>query len=239
MGTTTLLTEPAKPSAQFDEYADNYDAVLNEGLSATGESKDYFARRRVMWLSQCLSRMSMHPKRILDYGCGTGSTAKLFLELLQPDSVTGVDSSIKSVAQAKQKQSERTRFFVTSNFTPNQDIDLAYSNGVFHHIPPTDRAAELDYVRRGLRPGGLFSFWENNPWNAGTRYIMSRIPFDHDAVMLSPKYARTLLRNSGFEILRADFLFFFPKALRFLRSIESWFSSVPLGGQYQILCRRQ
>jgi SAM-dependent methyltransferase len=233
-----LLTEPAKPPAQFDKYAENYDAALNEGLSATGESKDYFAQRRVLWLSQCLRKMAVRPKRILDYGCGTGSTAKLFLDLLQPDSVTGVDSSIKSVALASQAQSERTQFFLNSHFRPKQDIDLAYCNGVFHHILPNDRTAELGYIARSLRRGGLFAFWENNPWNPGTRYVMSRIPFDRDAVPLAPNSARTLLRNNGFEILRTDFLFFFPKALGFFRPIESWFSRVPLGGQYQILCRQ-
>jgi len=232
-----LLTEPAKSPAPFDEYAENYDAALNEGLSATGESKDYFARRRVLWLSHCLRKMTVRPQRILDYGCGTGSTAKLFLELLQPDSVTGVDSSTKSVALARGTQSGRTEFFLNSDFGPKQDIDLAYCNGVFHHILPNDRAAELQYIASSLRPGGLFAFWENNPWNPGTRYVMSRIPFDRDAVMLSPNSARALLRNNGFEILCADFLFFFPKALGFLRPIEPWLSSIPLGGQYQILCR--
>lgn len=238
MGTTTLLTEPAKPPAQFDECAGNYDAALNEGLSATGENKGYFARQRLLWLSQCLNQMSVHPKRILDYGCGTGSTASLFLELLEPESITGVDTSIKSLTLAKQTPSNRTKFLLNSDFRPTHDIDLAYCNGVFHHIVPKDRAAELAYIARSLRPGGLFAFWENNPWNPGSRYVMARIPFDRDAVMLSPNSAKTLLRNNGFEILRTDFLFFFPKALRFMRLIEPWFSSVPLGGQYQILCRR-
>jgi hypothetical protein len=29
----------------------------------------------------------------------------------------------------------------------------------------THWAAAVDYVYRSLRPGGLFAFWENNPWN--------------------------------------------------------------------------
>jgi len=182
--------------------------------------------------------MGVRPKRILDYGCGTGSTAKLFLELLQPDSVIGIDSSIKSVALARQAQSERAQFFVNSDFGPKQDIDLAYCNGVFHHIVPKDRAAALDHIARSLRPDGLFAFWENNPWNPGTRYVMSRIPFDRDAIMLAPNSARLLLRSRGFRTLRTDFLFFFPRSLRFVRPIEPLFSGFPLGGQYQILCRR-
>src|SRR5262249_26850757 len=105
-------------------------------------------------------------------------------------------------------------------------------------IPLNERPKELAYIRRSLRPGGLFAFWENNPWNPGTRYVMSRIPFDRDAIMLAPNAARTLLWDHGFQILRTDFLFFYPRALAFLRSTERWLTSVPLGGQYQILCRR-
>jgi hypothetical protein len=89
-----------------------------------------------------------------------------------------------------------------------------------------------------LRAGGYFSLWENNPWSLATRYVMSRCAFDRDAVMLSPPEARTLLRDGGFEILRTDFRFIFPRALRALRKIEDWVNRAPLGTQYQVLCRK-
>ena len=52
---------------------------------------------------------------------------------------------------------------------------------------PARRARRRRRARSGdaLRPGGLFAFWENNPWNPGTRLVMSRIPFDRDAITLS------------------------------------------------------
>ena len=227
-----------KPSAHFDDYAENYDCALNQGLSATGESKDYFARQRVIWLSQCLRQMSLRPQRVLDYGCGTGSTAALLLEVLEADYVIGVDSSMKSVSVARQTHTQRTQFFVNSEFNPDQTVDVAYCNGVFHHIPVQARAGQLKYIANSLRPGGLIALWENNPWNPGTRYVMSRIPFDRDAITLTPLNARRMLRSNGFEVLRTDFLFFFPRSLRFLRPVEPALSRFPLGGQYQVLCRR-
>ena len=75
-------------------------------------------------------------------------------------------------------------------------MDLAYCNGVFHHIPPAQRAEALALVNRALRAGGLFSFWENSPWSLATRYVMSRCAFDRDAIMLTPPEARSLLRKS-------------------------------------------
>ena len=47
-----------------------------------------------------------------------------------------------------------------------------------------------------------------------------------------------LLRRGGFEILRTDFLFIFPRVLGWLRPFELLFSRWPLGAQYQVLCRK-
>jgi SAM-dependent methyltransferase len=223
----------------FDEYADNYDAALNQGLSSTGEDKDYFARGRIQWLSRCLQQIEERPKYVMDYGCGAGSATPYLLELIQADSVVGVDTSSKSVDLATHihggKQSE---FFAIAEYEPNEALDLVYCNGVFHHIPLAERAAALKYIWRSLRPGGFFSLWENNPWNPGTRYVMSKIPFDRDAITLTPPAAATLLRIAGFEVLRRDSLFFFPKQLKWLRWTEAYLTRLPLGGQYQVLCRK-
>jgi len=223
----------------FDEYAKNYDAVLDQGLSATGENKDYFAQKRVAWLAGCLEKIGFRPSRVMDYGCGTGSATNFFLELLRPDFFVGVDTSEKSLELARQSFGElRSEFLLNTEHRADGQVDLAFCNGVFHHIRPEERDQALGYISRCLRPGGLFSFWENNPWNPGTRYVMSRIPFDRDAITIAPTEARKLLRKNGFEILWTDFLFFFPNFLRSLRWMEPSLVSMPLGGQYQVLCRK-
>jgi hypothetical protein len=109
---------------------------------------------------------------------------------------------------------------------------------VFHHIPLDQRPAAVDHVFRSLRPGGLFAFWENNPLNVGTRIVMSRCSFDRDAITLRSGQAKRLLRAGGFEVLRTDFLFIFPRALRFMRWVEPHVSRLPIGAQYMVLCRR-
>lgn len=67
---------------------------------------------------------------------------------------------------------------------------------------------------------------------------MSRCRDDEDAIPLTHRAAKRLLQSAGFEILAIDFLFFFPGFLAQLRRLESSLSKPPLGGQYQILCRR-
>ncbi|MBA3439429.1 MAG: methyltransferase domain-containing protein [Pyrinomonadaceae bacterium] len=226
-------------NAEFDQYAEDYDAALAQGLSVSGEDKSYFAQGRITWLADCLQRLGEQPKSVMDFGCGTGSSVSFLLDLTGVESVFGVDVSAKSLEVAKRTYDpDCTQFLPLSQYQPGEQIDLAFCNGVFHHIATGERATAVNYVHRSLRPGGLFALWENNPWNPGTRYVMSRCPFDHDAATLSFLEARRLLRAGGFEVLRTDFLFIFPRVLRWLRGIEPIVSKLPIGAQYQVLCRK-
>ena len=221
----------------FDQYAAAYEQALSNALAPSGESREYFAEGRVAWLKHCLDEMKRPANSLLDFGCGDGATTPLLLKALSAKSAVGVDVSTKSLEIARKRNaSERIRFESISEFQSSGQMDLAYCNGVFHHILPAQRAAALAMVHRALRGGNIFSFWENNPWSLATRYLMSRCAFDRDAIMLSPPEARALLRDGGFEILRTDFRFIFPRALRAFRKIEDLVYRAPLGTQYQILC---
>jgi SAM-dependent methyltransferase len=113
-----------------------------------------------------------------------------------------------------------------------------YCNGVFHHIPLAERDAAVDYIYRSLRPGGLFSLWENNPWNPGTRYVMAQLVFDRDAIRLTAAESMKRARQRGFAVISVDYRFFFPRFLAGLRFLEPQLAGVPLGAQYQVLCRK-
>ena len=225
--------------AGFDRYAADYDAALAQGISVSGEDKDFFARGRVAWLAKCLLKISAPSKSVLDFGCGTGQAAPHLLELLPAERVLGVDVSegLLGVAQ-REHGSPRATFLALKSYEPRGEFDLAFCNGVFHHIPLAERAAALDCVFRSLKPGGIFALWENNPWNPGTQYVMSRIPFDRDAIKLSPPTARRLVRDGGFEVLGTHALFLFPRALGWLRWMEPLVCRLPLGAQYQVLARK-
>lgn len=234
------MPEPLSNAAQeFDAYAKNYDAALAQGISVSGEDKDFFARGRIEWLAKCFGKLGFKPHTVLDFGCGTGSAAPHLTEVLSPRIITGIDISEQSIVMAKQRYgSSSVNFEVLRDYKPSARFDLAFCNGVFHHIPPTERAGAVKCVYDSVRLGGYFAFWENNPWNPGTRYVMSKIPFDRDAIMVSAREARHLLQSSGFEIVRTDFLFIFPRSLSWFRRIEPALASLPFGAQYQVLCRK-
>ena len=177
---------------------------------------------------------------ILDYGCGDGANVPILAVSFQAERVLGVDISSASINVARKSYGSAERLFLcTGEWTPDGAFDLAFTNGVFHHIPPEERGACLTAVRRSLRPGGWFAFWENNPWNPGTNYVMSQCEFDVNAITISPREARKILSRAGFRILRTDSLFYFPRQLSGLRPIERWLRSIPLGGQYIVLCQNQ
>lgn len=233
------MTKHSSHKAEFDEYAADYDAALAHGLHVSGEDKNYFVKGRVDWLADCLRRRKEQPRAVMDLGCGTGSAEPFLLNLMGVDSVLGIDTSAKSLEVAKQTCGlEQARFLLVSQYQPSEQLELVFCNGVFHHIPLTEHPVTVDYVYRSLRPGGLFAVWENNPWNPGARYVMSRIPFDRDAVMVTPAETRRMLRAGGFKILRTDFLFIFPRMLRWLRGLERFVSRLPFGAQYQVLARK-
>ena len=226
-------------ASNFDEYATSYDHALAQGLAATGEDRNYFARRRVEWLKRCLDRMQFAAGFAIEFGTGTGSNVSFLIELAGATSVAGIDTSGRSLEVARNKfESPKVKFFGSGEYQAEGKADLVFCNGVFHHILPPDRATAVEYLYRCLRPGGLFALWENNPWNPGTRYVMRRIPFDHDAITLSPPQSRRLVRAAGFEVLRTDCLFIFPHFLRWLRALEPHLSQLPIGGRFELLCRK-
>lgn len=227
----------SKP-AEFDGFAADYDAALNKGISLSGEAKDYFIEGRIAWLKRCLDRLGLTPAkpRVIDFGCGTGSAFSTLRRLLDASAVIGIDVSAAELDIAR-NENPWAQVYQPEHAPADLAADLAYSNGTFHHIPPADRPGVIARLFGQLKPGGIFALWENNPWNPGTRMVMSRIPFDRDAITLNAFETRRLLRAAGFELLRTDFMFIFPRQLAPLRALEPALSRLPLGAQYQVLCR--
>ena len=207
------MSGPANDSG-FDPYARDYEQALGRARRSHG----------------------IRAHAVCDYGCGTGDTVPLLRELLGAERLLGLDSSQASLGEAR-----RCHALPGVVWAPPNDAtlgagagqyDLAYCNGVFHHIPPTERLACARQVLQLLRPGGLWFFWENNPYNPGTRWVMSRIPFDRDAITLRPAEARRLGAQAGGRWLETSYHFYFPKFLRALRRAEPWLRALPLGREY-------
>ncbi len=223
----------------FDNYADHYHRVLSRALAPSGETPRYFAEARVQYLHKRLQGLGLAPKAVLDFGCGTGGSVPFLKEILHPRRILGVDTSAESLLRASQEQGgEGIKFSKLQGSYPRAEFQLAFCNGVLHHIAPEKRPAAMRYVYDSLEPGGIFALWENNPWNPATRYIMGRCEFDSDTTLISSAEARKLLRLNGFQMLDGSSHFYFPRWLKWLRALEPALARLPLGAQYMLLGRK-
>ena len=226
-------------TAEFDSFATTYESDLDRALSVSGENKNFFAEGRVTWLAKRLGQLNFKPASALDYGCGIGGTTVLLRRILHAQNVVGLDVSQRSIEIAKLRhEGDGIHFSAFQGYVPLAEIDLVYCNGVFHHIPVAERDQDIRYIFDALRPGGLLALWENNAWNPGTRYVMSRCSFDRDAITLTESQTRNLVERNGFERLQTDYRFFFPRSLCWFRGAERALVKVPLGAQYMVLCRK-
>jgi len=58
--------------------------------------------------------------------------------------------------------------------------------------------------------------------------------FDADATLLRSDTTVQLLREAGFQEAAASFILTVPALNPFMRSVDKWFSGLPLGAQYYV-----
>ncbi len=219
----------------FDGFAERYQEILDRNLAIVGESGVAFTRRRMTYLRR---RLSVLPRRIMDFGCGIGLAIPFLLDAFPGSHVVGVDVSAESVRIARDRNRDERVEVSTPSELRCEDFDFVYASGVFHHIPPGERSDAVGFIKRVLRRGGAVAIAEHNPWNPATRYLVRACPFDEDVNLLRPTETTRLLERAGLSVLSRDYVSFFPGFLRPLHWIEPTLTGVPPGAQYIILARR-
>jgi len=224
--------------SEFDRFADKYLETLERPCALSGETPDFYAEGRIRWCRGRLGKQ-LPIKTVLDFGCGIGGSFQHFVDFLGCQTVIGVDPSVESLRNARERHSGLDLNLATPDqFVPAENLPFAFCNGVFHHIPPAERPKALAYVRSCLVSGGVFAFWENNPWNPVVVHSMSLNEFDRDAQTISPSTAVRMLEEADFRVRHVDFCFFFPHFARGFRPLEKSLRWLPLGAQYLVLAEK-
>lgn len=217
----------------FDQYASQYDAVLQENIGKLGKDISYYAEHKIITLKRYLGCL---PEKILEFGCGTGRNLPFLSSAFPQASVWGGDISNDSLNMAKENNPSVT-FFNVNERPKNIKFDLVFISCVFHHIPVDQRTYWMRYIRKLLVHNGLLFIFEHNPLNPLTRHAVNTCPFDKEAILLWPKEFNRLLAAASICHKRTDYILFFPSAMRRLNVLEKYLSFIPLGGQYMVLAR--
>ena len=216
---------------EFDQYAENYDLLLNASIPKGLNEEGYFAKYKVALMATRLKNKS--PKCILDFGCGVGRSFPYLAEYFPDAELWGYDASPESLKLAKQHAPE-ARLFSDWLKISTIRFDVIIAANVFHHIPPLQRTFTLLQCYQSMADQGQMFLFEHNPYNPATRWIFERCPFDADAKMLSSRTARQLSQEAGFSIKQHGYTMFFPRPFAFLRRLEPYLKLLPLGAQYYV-----
>jgi len=227
--------------AEFDKFADAYYALHAANIAMTGESPEYFADYKVKDLWRVASTSCAKPPRILDFGAGTGTSVRSFKRYFSDAALTCLDVSAKSLEVGTKRFSGQANFVsFEGEKIPFEDayFDIAFAACVFHHIPHWEHVGIMRELRRVLAPGGSIFIFEHNPYNPLTVRAVNTCPFDENAKLITAGSLGNSLKSAGFSKICICYRVFFPRALKWLRPLETYLTWLPLGAQYFALARK-
>jgi len=217
---------------QFDQFAGNYQEVLDRAVAASGEGSAYFAEYKAQYLARTLPKESF--ERVLDYGCGVGLLSDFLQKHLQPTRLDGFDVSRESIAQVDAPLRSAGTF--TSDRTQlRSDYTLVVIANVLHHVDLDQRSTVIQELSSRLAADGVLAIFEHNPANPITRRTVDRCPFDKDVALLPAAETLRLIQSATLRHVRRDYIVFMPHAFAALRFLEPWLAWLPLGAQYVVL----
>lgn len=139
------MSANAPPVNGDDWSAKQYAKFLNE---RTRPSRDLLAQVPLA-----------SPKRAIDLGCGPGNSTAVLAERYPNANISGIDSSEDMIRKARETLPELS-FDVADleKFTPNEPVDLFFSNAVFQWLPGKTRIQIITHLVEKLSPGGVLAF---------------------------------------------------------------------------------
>ena len=227
--------------AEFDRFADAYDAQHRENVAVTGEGPEYFAEYKIRQLRQIVGREQISVSRICDFGSGIGNSIPFFRKYFPDAALTSADVSERSLTLGSQRYpgNGNTVLIEGSRIPCDANrFDVAFSACVFHHIPHEEHVKWLTELHRVTRPGGLIAIYEHNPLNPLTVHAVNTCPFDENAKLILARGLAKRLSAAGWAAPRIQYNLFFPRGLAWLRPLEDSLGWLPFGAQYVAFARK-
>jgi ubiquinone/menaquinone biosynthesis C-methylase UbiE len=136
------------------------EAIPRDGYIYQGMPSHYLERRRVANSASFFTPHLAPGMAVLDCGCGPGTIALDFAEIVAPGEVWGIDLDASYVRRAQELTEERKltniHFRQGSVYElpfPDQSMDAVFASTVLAHL--SQPLAALAEIKRVLKPGGV------------------------------------------------------------------------------------
>jgi SAM-dependent methyltransferase len=226
----------------FDKFVNIYDKLLEEKTKFFSEH-NYFAKIKVHLALRNLELSGFKRINILEFGCGTGRNIKYLKKYFANYNATieVCDISKKSLKYVRNLH-PKIRYFSCKEpnyyFDYLEKYDIIFIAGVYHLININDRLSATINILRMLKKNGQVIIFEHNPLNFITRKIVNSCEYDDDAILLRPSELINYYKKLDLILLKKRYYLLIPPKLFFLRFLEYFFSSIPLGGQYFLIFKK-
>lgn len=227
--------------SEFDAYAKDYDTILNNALpDALNIESTYFSEYKIKELLDFCKKNQLYPKRILNFGCGTGKSEEFFVQYFPDTKIYGYDISQESIKIAKKRKLKQVYFFTLSDKSElkNDFFDIIFVSNVFHHIDHRLHSDILQNLYKKLKKRGHFILFEHNTLNPVTLKVVRQCELDKDAHLLPFWYTKSTLKNAGFKDIHLRFILFIPPSFPKMIFLEKYLGWLPVGAQYYVTAEK-
>jgi len=222
-------------NAEFDRLASNYDELLRDPLrDVFAPDSQFFVTRKLEILRAFAARHGFDTRRArwLDVGCGRGDLLRAgrahFGDVVGCDVSAGMLDGCGDLNVVLQPDLQRLPF-------DDASVDWVTAVCVYHHVPRSGRGAITAEVRRVLRPGGVLTIIEHNPFNPAVQVIVRRTPVDEHADLLTAGTARRAMTSAGMRPIDTRYFLCVPQRVyKALGALERAIEALPVGGQFAV-----
>jgi len=179
------------------------------------ESPEYVQRYLKYALLSYLERQDFKNKRLLDFGCGSGSSTMVLGRMFPQTEIVAIELEEKLLSVSKARANhygyENMEFMIspsTDKLPPNIGcFDYVVLSAVYEHFLPLERKILLPEIWRILKPGGiLFLNQTPNRYFPVEFHTTSGLPFinylpDEVAHYYAQHFSKRKLKSSSWEEL--------------------------------------
>lgn len=193
-------------SQNFHGVAGGY---LTNGAAVTYDAvTQYVLLPNENWNRQAvIDAIKVKPRKILDLGCGTGSTTILLKQAFPDAAITGLDLSPYMLAIANYKanqlgyQIKWLHGLAEATNLPDSSFDIVTASLLFHETPPQIAQAILKECLRLLTPGGQVIIFDGNQKTLRQTSWLTNV-FEEPYIQEYAQGNLSLwLENAGFEFI--------------------------------------